>query len=391
MSKPIRKRLGDIVNFKRGYDLPSYNRIDGEYPIISSSGISGYHSEYKAEGEGLVTGRYGTLGEMYYINGKYWVHNTALYATDFKGNYPKYVYFLLKCLGSLKTSDKSTVPGINRNDLHELLIPYIEPEFQKPIADCLFNIEKKIELNNRINAELERMAKTLYEYWFVQFDFPDASGKPYKTSGGKMVYHAELKREIPDGWEVKKLAQITDVSNDSVNPMLTPDKEFRHYSIPSYDETRNYKIEKGEEIRSNKFVVKETDLLVSKLNPWFNRVVFSTDEKDLVCSTEFVVWRTKSLAIKNYLFMVARDSSFISYCTKSAAGTSHSHRRVNPTVMMNYQVAYNKTIAELFGSKIESAIKIRAKNDIENQQLAELRDWLLPMLMNGQVTVKDNL
>ena len=96
------KKIGDIVTFKRGYDLPSYNRIDGDYPIISSSGISGYHNEYKADGEGLITGRYGTLGQMYYVNGKYWPHTTALYVTDFKGNYPKYVYFLMKSLISFK-------------------------------------------------------------------------------------------------------------------------------------------------------------------------------------------------------------------------------------------------------------------------------------------------
>lgn len=137
--------------------------------------------------------------------GKYWPHNTALYVTDFKGNYPKYAYFLMKCLGNLKTSDKSTVPGINRNDLHEIIVPYIRIEFQKPLADCLYNIEKKIELNNRINAELEAMTKTLYDYWFVQFDFPDKNDKPYKTSGGTMVWNEELKREIPEGWEVKEL------------------------------------------------------------------------------------------------------------------------------------------------------------------------------------------
>ena len=121
------KKIGDIVTFKRGYDLPSYQRQNGEYPIISSSGITGYHNEYKAEGEGLVTGRYGTLGEMNYVIGKYWPHNTALYVTDFKENYPKYVYFLLKTLGSLSQSDKSTVPGINRNDLGAIQIVAMRP------------------------------------------------------------------------------------------------------------------------------------------------------------------------------------------------------------------------------------------------------------------------
>ena len=145
---------------------------------------------------------------------------------------------------------------------------------QKKIASILSNLDTKIELNNRINAELEAMAKTVYDYWFVQFDFPNGEGKPYRTEGGKMVWSDELKREIPEGWEVKSLSEITIVSNDSVNPFDSPNKEFKHFSIPYFDETGRYKIEKGSEIKSNKFIVADKDILVSKLNPWFNRVVY---------------------------------------------------------------------------------------------------------------------
>lgn len=233
------------------------------------------------------------------------------------------------------------------------------------------------------------MAKTLYDYWFVQFDFPNAKGNPYKSSGGKMVWNENMKRVLPAGWEIKSLAEITDVSNESINPMDSSKKEFKHYSIPAFDESGTYKIEKGEEIMSNKFTVKNTDVLVSKLNPWFNRVIYSTEDPDLICSTEFVVWRTENVAIKNYMYMIAKDESFITYCSQSASGTSNSHKRVNPTVMMNYRIVYNKEIAELFGSTLGSAIKMYAKNQIENKNLSDLRDWLLPMLMNGQVKVKE--
>ena len=116
MSNVTLKRLGDLINFKRGYDLPEKDRIIGSYPVISSAGISGFHNEHKAEGQGVVTGRYGTLGEMYFVEGKYWPHNTALYVQNFKGNDPKYIYYLLNCLGRIHTSDKSAVPGVNRNE-----------------------------------------------------------------------------------------------------------------------------------------------------------------------------------------------------------------------------------------------------------------------------------
>jgi type I restriction enzyme S subunit len=201
MSIAASERLGDLINLKRGYDLPENQRRPGPYPVISSAGITGYHDEYMVEGKGVVTGRYGTLGEMYYVDGKYWPHNTALYVTTFKGNDPKYIYYLLTCLGRIRTSDKSAVPGVNRNELHEMAIPAVtDKNQQQKIAAVLSALDAKIDCNNRINAELEAMAKTLYDYWFVQFDFPDANGKPYKSSGGKMVYNATLKREIPAGW-----------------------------------------------------------------------------------------------------------------------------------------------------------------------------------------------
>ncbi|MBQ4796690.1 restriction endonuclease subunit S, partial [Pectobacterium versatile] len=141
---------------KRGYDLPEKVRVNGPYPVISSAGVSGWHNEYKVEGPGVITGRYGTLGEIYYTEGKYWPHNTSLYVQDFKGNDPKYVYYLLSCLGRIRTSDKSAVPGVNRNELHEMAVPAIgDPVIQIQVRKTLEAIDQKIELNNRINTELE--------------------------------------------------------------------------------------------------------------------------------------------------------------------------------------------------------------------------------------------
>lgn len=224
-----------------------------------------------------------------------------------------------------------------------------DPDVQKKIGCLLSTLDKKIEINNRINTELDLMAYSLFNYWFVQFDFPDKNGKPYRSSGGKMIWCEELKREIPDNWVVKELSEITDVSNESINPFDYPKKDFKHYSIPAFDKSGTYTLEKGIEIKSNKFIIRENDVLVSKLNPRFNRVIYSTDENDLISSTEFVVWRTKSIEFKNYLYMIARDPSFITYCSQSASGTSNSHKRVNPTVMMKYKVVFNEIIAQRFG------------------------------------------
>ncbi|MCY1537440.1 hypothetical protein D9M68_729350 [compost metagenome] len=202
-----------------------------------------------------------------------------------------------------------------------------------------------------------------------------------------MAYNPILKREIPEGWNATPLSKITPVSNQSVNPADYPDKVFRHFSIPVYDATKTFGLEAGETIGSNKFTVKDNDILVSKLNPWFSRVIYAMEEEDLICSTEFVVWRTPNSNIKNFLYMVATSPQFIAHCTQSATGTSNSHKRVNPGVMMRFPVPFNLEVAKALGEKLDPMIKTIIINQRENTGLARLRDWLLPMLMNGQVTV----
>ena len=289
---------------------------------------------------------------------------------------------------SISSAAGTNINNLNQGILGEVRIPNYSKSVQSPIIAVLSAIDKKIELNNRINTELEAMAKILYDYWFVQFDFPDTNGKPYKTSGGKMVYNPTLKREIPEVWKVKPLSEVTPVSNQSVNPADYPDQVFRHYSIPVYDATKTYGFEAGDTIGSNKFTIEESDILVSKLNPWFSRVIYAMEEKEIICSTEFVVWRTPNDSIKNFLYMVARSPQFVAHCTQSATGTSNSHKRVNPSVMMRFEIPFDEKVANALGDKLEPMVKQMIINQRENTELAKLRDWLLPMLMNGQVTVK---
>ena len=323
----------------------------------------------------------------------YAVKNVGLFKAGNKINAKWLYYYLNSPIGKAHLNaikGGSTQPYLTLGGLRKL--PVLVPEddsVKQKIIDVISSIDTKIELNNRINTELEAMAKTLYDYWFVQFDFPDANGRPYKSSGGKMVYNEVLKREIPEGWESKSLQQIVSVSNESLCPSATPNKLFRHFSIPVLDSTKTYGLETGNTIGSNKFLVEGSDVLVSKLNPWFSRVVYAmNDEQDQICSTEFVVWRTHDDQLKNFLYQTAISDRFIAYCTQSATGTSNSHKRVNPTVMMQFKVPFCERIINDFGEKMDSTFKQIIYNQRQNKELAELRDWLLPMLMNGQVTVK---
>lgn len=151
--------LGEAIELKRGYDLPSRDRRDGPYPIVSSSGVSGYHADAKAKAPGVVTGRYGTLGEVHYITQDYWPLNTSLYVRDFKGNDPRFISYFLRSLDFIAYSDKAAVPGLNRNDLHTAMVHLPPINEQRAIAHILGALDDKIELNHRMNETLEATAQ----------------------------------------------------------------------------------------------------------------------------------------------------------------------------------------------------------------------------------------
>ncbi len=391
MTRVVSKKLGDILNLKRGYDLPEKDREDGLFPVISSSGISGCHNEYKVEGEGVVTGRYGTLGKMYYVNGKYWPHNTALYVQNFKGNDPRYIYYLLTCLGRIRTSDKSAVPGVNRNELHEMVVPFLENSIgQKAIAKVLSDLDAKIELNNKINAELEGMAKLLYDYWFVQFDFPDANGKPYKSSGGKMVYNEQLKREIPEGWKVESLNKLLDYNSG------------HSFSSKSYCDSGKWKIVTIKAVQENGFdtskcdKIKELPLnldaecnlaigdLLMSLTGNTGRLCFVTETN---CLLNQRVAKILSSKLSNYfIYLYFKRPEKQKLIEQLSSGSSQAN--LSPLQLFKTKdVIPENTILNSFEDKVEPISQRILVNEKENQKLAELRDWLLPMLMNGQVRV----
>lgn len=161
-------KLGEVINLKRGYDLASSKRIFGKYPIISSSGITDFHNQCKKHPPGVITGRYGTIGKVFFTEECYWPLNTTLYVTDFYGNDPKFIFYFLQSFDFEKYSDKSTVPGINRNHLHTEVVNIPPLTEQITIASILSSLDDKIDLLHRQNATLERLAETLFRQWFVE-------------------------------------------------------------------------------------------------------------------------------------------------------------------------------------------------------------------------------
>ncbi|MGV7962712.1 restriction endonuclease subunit S [Photorhabdus tasmaniensis] len=395
MSKVEPKRLGDLIMLKRGYDLPEKNRELGPYPVISSAGISGWHKEYKVEGPGVITGRYGTLGEMYYSEDKYWPHNTALYVQNFKGNDPKYIYYLLSCLGRIRTSDKSAVPGVNRNELHEMSVPAIDDlTTQIKTRELLEVIDLKIALNNRINTELEAMVKTLYDYWFVQFDFPDANGKPYKTSGGKMVYNTVIKREIPVGWvpgTLDNLGQIVGGSTPSTNNPENFTLDGTAWITPNdLSNNQGYKfISRGAQD------VSEAGIKAASLKKYPAGTVLLSSRAPIGYMAIAIDEVTTNQGFKSFIPTKGYSTEYVYYSVKRSIPIIEQHasgstfKEISSSVLKEINIILpEKTITNKFTKTVTNIFSRQVKLELENKQLVKLRDWLLPMLMNGQVTVR---
>jgi type I restriction enzyme S subunit len=184
----ITRRLGDVTTLQRGFDLPHRNRVQGSIPIVTSSGIEDFHNVWKAQGPGVITGRYGTIGEVFYVSSYYWPHNTTLYVKDFHGNVPRYIYYLLKTVDFASHSGKSGVPGVNRNDLHQEFVK-IPPTLreQEAIAGALSDADAWIESLEQLIAKKRQIKQgAMQELLTGKRRLPGFSGKRAKTTLGEL-------------------------------------------------------------------------------------------------------------------------------------------------------------------------------------------------------------
>lgn len=380
-------RLSDLVKIKNGKDHKMLS--NGKYPVLGSGGIMRYVDKFLYDKPSVLLPRKGTLDNIQYCDMPFWTVDT-LYYTEVNTNLanPYYLYRYLSLLDLSNLDSGTGVPSMTFDNYYGLKIFLPNIERQTKIAQILQTLDKKITINRQINQNLEAMAKQLYDYWFVQFDFPNEEGKPYKSSGGEMVWNEKLKRMIPKEWTNANIYQLASISKETVNPLARPNELFKHYSLPEYDKTGTYAEEYGIDIQSAKFTVTNNCILVSKLNPWTSRVICGNRESNQICSTEFVVWNPASMKTKGFLFMLAKSAKFIEYCTQGATGTSHSHRRINPELMMKFDFSYNSEIAIKFSRLIENIIGKLHDNIAQLKILTKQRDELLPLLMNGQITIE---
>ena len=279
----------------------------------------------------------------------------------------------------MKGSKGTKMPRGDKSQIMNFVIPDLEIDEQIKIGKLLKSIDQKIQINNQINQELEAMAKTLYDYWFVQFDFPDQNGKPYKSSGGKMIYHPELKREIPEGWEVEKLGDITICHDSKRVPLSSNDRELVKGEIPYYGATGimdyvNDYIFDGDYV----LMAEDGSVMTEKGTPILQRI----SGKNWVNNHTHVLEPVKNHSCK-LLMMLLKDVSVMHIKTGSIQmkiNQENMNKIVVPAIPLELLFEINQ--------KLEVIDKQQLNLIEENKQLTQLRDWLLPMLMNGQVKVE---
>jgi hypothetical protein len=290
----------------------------------------------------------------------------------------------------------SIVSNLNISSLKELKIPLHSFEEQKKIANILSAIDDKIQINNQINQELEAMGKSLYDYWFVQFDFPDQNGKPYKSSGGKMVYHQDLKREIPEGWGVEKLGKLIELergvtyAKSDIVEKTTNDAigVLRATNITGNVMDLNDLVYLTKDKINNKQIIKQNETLIvmssgSKEHLGKNAINYYEEVIGFGAFCSKIVPKKYSTYINTFL----QSSEFKGYLLKQSMGTNINNL-TNSDILDCRIILPNEEILDKFENMVEKNIKLISNNYIQNQQLTQLRDWLLPMLMNGQVKVE---
>lgn len=367
-------KLGDVVTLQRGFDLPERERREGFVPIVSSSGVSGYHDVAKVDGPGVVTGRYGTLGQVFYIPINFWPLNTTLFVRDYKGNDRRFIGYFLKTLNFAHQNVAGAVPGVNRNYLHELAVTVPPPPTQRKIAAVLSAYDDLIENNQRRIAILEEMARNLYREWFVDLRFPGHE-------------HVRMVDGVPEGWARGQLGTLVREVRRSVNPEEvqrgTPYVGLEHIPRKSITLTDWGAVE---DVQSTKLYFKRGEILFGKIRPYFHKVVITP--VDGVCSSDAIVIVPREDRFLPLALACVSSEDFVDHATQTSQGTKMP--RANWDVLVKYPVAM--PTAKLLAQFNEFMGEIVAQTQnlmFRNRNLRRTRDLLLPKLISGELDVAE--
>lgn len=414
--------LGEVIELKRGYDLPKDKRMPGSVPIVSSSGVSDFHSETMVKGPGVVTGRYGTIGEVFYVDEDYWPLNTTLYVRDFKGNDPRFISYLLKTLDFQAYSDKGAVPGLNRNHLHLAKVRLPGKTVQKSIARVLSSLDSKIDLNCRINQTLEAMAQAIFKSWFVDFapvkakiaaiqegrdplraamtaisgrrdaELDALSPEQYEQLDATAArFPSEMEEskigEIPRGWISKTLSAVCELNVSSWSVKTLP-VSVRYVDLANTKNGEIIEVQtvEGSDIPSRaRRILAAGDTVVGTVRPG-NRSFALVGETGLTGSTGFAALHPTKDFLREYVYLAATSDANIERLAHLADGGAYPAVRPEMVVSDMLPIPPEELLRDFH--KISSHMFDQIlTNRRANRNLAELRDALIPKLLSGELPV----
>lgn len=357
--------LGEFITLKRGYDLPQQNRKNGCVPIFSSSGISGTHDAAMVKAPGVITGRYGTIGQVFMANEDFWPLNTTLYVEDFHGNNPRFIYYFLKTLEWEKFTSASAVPGINRNTVHKEVISLPDIETQDKIASVLKTLDDKIEINQKINDNLQQQARAIYKEWFIDFG---------QTSG-----------TTPATWKHGKLKDVLQLHKRAIKAGANTTLPYLPIDTIPMQSFGVTEFRPNDEAKSSLITFQKDDIIVGAMRVYFHRVVLAPCD-GITRTTCFTLSPYNSKYLSYALLTCDLDSS-IDHAQNTSKGSTMPYA-VWDGGMGEIEIVIPPTdVAEEFNNIVLPMLRQIQRNCEEIKLLGSLRDTLLPKLMSGEIDV----
>jgi type I restriction enzyme, S subunit len=366
-----------VVTFQRGYDITKAAQVDGPYPVISSSGLSSHHCEYKVEGPGVVIGRKGSLGGVYFVKGPFWPHDTTLWVRDFHCNLPRFVYYFLQTLGLEQYDVGASNPTLNRNHLHLLSVRVPPLSTQHKIAAILSSYDELIENNGRRIKILEEMAQRIFHDWFVEFRYPGHHAVPKVDSTLGL---------IPQGWSAMAASEAI-----SIDPKTPVPKGVVAPFVPMMSVSENamhiWPIEGRVSTSGARFV--NGDTLFARITPCLENgktayVQCLEAGQVAIGSTEFIVLRPRRLSAEA-VYLLARSDGFRQHAIKSMSGAT-GRQRVRREAFDSYFVAVpDADLLSVFGGIVKPMFDESYRLFSASQTLHATRNLLLPRLISGEI------
>ncbi|MBB6681212.1 restriction endonuclease subunit S [Aequorivita sp. 609] len=381
----VEKTLGEVVTFQRGFDLPKKDRKEGLFPLLVSNGQDGTHIEYKVKGPGIVTGRSGSLGNVFLSELDFWPLNTTLWIKNFHKNNVKYCYYFLKTFPFERYNSGSGVPTLNRNHIHPILVKIPKDlQEQKAIAQVLTAFDDKIENLQAQNQTLETLAQTIFAAWFL----------PSRQAGGKY----QVGDELPEGWRVGKLSEVAKLKSGYAFKSKDFVEESNFKAIKIKDLKGNGKISLNDissvsqEItkleRVQYFKLNEGDILLAMSGNTTGKIgIMPSSENEIYLNQRVGKFFMKQSKYNSFLYNFLMSGSFEEKIL--AMGYGSAQPNISPSQIENIDVVYPDDHKMMEFSNISGPIfKKVLKNTTQIQSLAKTRDTLLPKLMSGELRVE---